>query len=122
MTYSASFFIKVDADPSVLLSRKSIWLLGTLEIGIYTLTGAIIYAFVGSEVDSPALLSVSNTVSRVAFGIALPVIFISGAINSTVVGRYIIGRAFPHSEIRYTNTTRGWIVWLGLLVVVTLVA
>ena len=29
---------------------KSIWALGLIEIGIYTLTGALIYAFVGSEV------------------------------------------------------------------------
>ena len=101
---------------------KSIWLLGSLEIAIYTLRGAIIYSFVGSEVESPALLSASKTVSRAAFGIALPVIFISGSINSTVVGRYILARVFPHSEIRYTNTKRGWIVWLGLLTIITLVA
>jgi len=43
---------------------------------IYTITGALIYAFVGDEVASPALLSTSETVSRVTFGVALPVIFI----------------------------------------------
>ena len=93
-----------------------------MEIAIYTLTGAIIYAFVGSEVDSPALLSTSDTVSRVAFGIALPVIFISGSINSTVAGRYINGRVFARSELRYANTVRGWLAWLGVLVIITLVA
>ena len=63
---------------------KSIWALGLIEIFIYTVTGALVYAFVGSKVDSPALLSTSTLVSRIAFGIALPVIFISGSINSTV--------------------------------------
>lgn len=101
---------------------KSIWALGLIEILIYTLTGAIIYAFVGSDVKSPAILSGTHTVTRVAFGIALPVIFISGSINTTVVGKYIMGRAFPKSELRYVNTKKGWAVWLVLIAVLTLIA
>ncbi|KAK6435775.1 hypothetical protein LTR95_008042 [Oleoguttula sp. CCFEE 5521] len=100
---------------------KSIWALGLAEIFIYTITGGLIYAFVGADVSSPALLSAGHTVSRIAFGIALPVIFISGSINSTVVGRYIIGRAFPRSPIRYTNTKKGWIVWVALIAIITLI-
>lgn len=101
---------------------KSIWSLGLIEIFIYTITGALIYAFVGSEVDSPAILSSSFTVSRVAFGIALPVIFISGSINTTVVCRYMISRAFKNSPIKYTNTAMGWIVWVSACLIVTVIA
>lgn len=100
---------------------KSIWALGLIEIFIYTVTGALIYAFVGQDVKSPALLSAGDTVSRIAFGIALPVIFISGSINGTVVGRYIMDRAFPTSTIRYVQGVRGWMVWIGLISVVTVV-
>jgi hypothetical protein len=101
---------------------KSIWALGLIEIFIYTITGALIYAFVGVDVKSPALLSAGTTVSRIAFGIALPVIFISGSINSTVVGRYIIDRAFPRSPIRFINNARGWGVWLALIACITVIA
>ncbi|KAI4190875.1 MAG: hypothetical protein LQ348_003588 [Seirophora lacunosa] len=101
---------------------KSIWALGLIEIFIYTLTGAIIYRFVGADVSSPAILSAPNLVSRVAFGIALPVIFISGSINTTVVGKYIMGRVFPNSEVRYVHTTKGWIIWLALIAGLTIVA
>jgi hypothetical protein len=101
---------------------KSIWALGLIEIFIYTITGALIYAFVGVDVKSPALLSAGTTVSRIAFGIALPVIFISGSINSTVVGRYIIDRAFPRSPIRFINNARGWSVWLALIACITVIA
>ena len=101
---------------------KSIWALGLIEILIYTLTGAIIYSFVGKDVSSPAILSGSKVVSRVAFGLALPVIFISGAINTTVVGKYIMGRVFPSSEVRYVNTRKGWTIWLGLIAGLTLIA
>ncbi|KAF5638407.1 amino acid transporter [Fusarium tjaetaba] len=101
---------------------KSIWALGLIEIGIYTLTGALIYAFVGSDVKSPALLSAGPTISKIAFGVALPVIFISGSINTTVVARYIHGRMFKNSIIRYINTKMGWITWLALVTVITVVA
>jgi hypothetical protein len=101
---------------------KSIWSLGLMEIFIYTITGALIYAFVGPEVRSPALLSSGFTVSRVAFGIALPVIFISGSISSTVVGRYILTRAFPDSPIQYVNTRAGWLAWIILIAVITIIS
>lgn len=101
---------------------KSIWALGLIEMFIYTVTGALIYAFVGDSVKSPALLSAGSLVSRVAFGIALPVIFISGSINSTVVGRYILNRAFPNSEIRYIHNKQGWTYWICLIGMITIVA
>ena len=101
---------------------KSIWALGLMEIFIYTVTGALIYAFVGSEVESPALLSASRLISRVAFGIALPVIFISGSINSTVVGRYILGRAFTNPDIRYVHSKLGWVTWIVLIAAITVFA
>jgi len=101
---------------------KSIWSLGLMEIFIYTITGALIYAFVGPEVRSPALLSSGFTVSRVAFGVALPVIFISGSISSTVVGRYVLTRAFPDSPIQYVNTKAGWLAWVTLIGVITIIS
>lgn len=100
---------------------KSIWALGLIEIFIYTMTGALIYAFVGQDVKSPALLSAPDMISRIAFGIALPVIFISGSINGTVVGRYIMDRAFTHSQIRFVTTARGWAVWICLITTITII-
>ncbi|KAJ4176078.1 hypothetical protein NW755_014621 [Fusarium falciforme] len=101
---------------------KSIWVLGFLEIVIYTLTGSIIYFFVGQGVQSPALLSAGPLFSRVVFGVALPVIFISGSINITVVARYVHGRIYKDSAVRYVNTRKGWITWLGLVVLVSIVS
>ncbi|KAK4448491.1 transmembrane amino acid transporter protein-domain-containing protein [Podospora aff. communis PSN243] len=101
---------------------KSIIALGGIEIVLYTLTGALIYSFVGVDVASPALLSAGHTLSKVAFGIALPVIFISGSINTVVVGRYIHGRIFKNSIIRFINTPKGWATWLALDAIITLIA
>ena len=101
---------------------KSIWALGITEIVIYTVTGAVVYAFVGQGVSSPALLSAGHLLSRVAFGIALPVIFISGSINTTVLARMLHGRVFKNSEIRFINTKMGWITWLAFVITITVIA
>ncbi|EGR49667.1 hypothetical protein MKX07_000488 [Trichoderma sp. CBMAI-0711] len=102
--------------------KKSIWALGLIEIAIYTLTGAIIYAFVGPDVESPALLSAGHLISKVAFGVGLPVIFISGSINGTVVGRFIFSRVFKDSIIRYINTPKAWAIWTAMIAGLTVIA
>ncbi|XEV01513.1 hypothetical protein FSHL1_006800 [Fusarium sambucinum] len=94
---------------------KSIVTLGLSEIVLYTITGSVIYAFVGQEVQSPALLSASPLVSKVAFGIALPVIYISGSINATVACRFIHGRLYQNTITRFINTRKGWITWLAVV-------
>lgn len=99
---------------------KSIWTLGLAEIFIYTITGALCYAFIGQDVQSPALLSAGSLLSRIAFGVALPVIFISGSINTVVLGRLIHGRMFEGSNIRFINTKMGWITWLVVITVLTI--
>ncbi|SPN96638.1 probable neutral amino acid permease [Cephalotrichum gorgonifer] len=101
---------------------KSITLLGAIEIVIYTVTGAVVYAFVGDTVKSPALLSAGPLLARIAFGVALPVIFISGSINITVLGRYLHGRMFKKSVVRFINTKTGWLTWLGLIAVITILS
>ncbi|EGU89437.1 hypothetical protein FOPG_08457 [Fusarium oxysporum f. sp. conglutinans race 2 54008] len=97
---------------------KSIVTLGLTEIVLYTITGSVIYAFVGQEVQSPALLSASPLVSKVTFGIALPVIYISGSINATVACRFIHGRLYKNSITRFINTRKGWITWLAVVALV----
>lgn len=101
---------------------KSVYTLGLAEIFIYTVTGGLIYAFVGQEVKSPALLSAGPLVSRIAFGIALPVIFISGSINTTVLGRLVHTRIFKNSNTRFVNTRMGWITWIIYIIIATIAA
>lgn len=102
--------------------KKSVWVLGITEIFIYTCTGALGYAFIGKGVKSPALLSAGDTVSRVAFGIAIPVIFISGSINTVTAGRFMLDKVWSKSTIRYVADRRGWMVWIGLITVGSIIA
>ncbi|KAF7546259.1 hypothetical protein G7Z17_g8561 [Cylindrodendrum hubeiense] len=101
---------------------KSVWTLGIIEIFVYTITGVLIYVFVGVDVQSPSLLSLSSLLSKVAFGIALPIIFISGAIGNTVTARYVHIRLYKNSVTRFINTPKGWITWLVVLALITIVS
>lgn len=101
---------------------KSIWALGIVEIVVYTITGALIYVFVGTDVQSPSLLSLKGVLPKVAFGFALPLIFISGAVGNTVTARYVHLRLYKDSVVRFINTPKGWITWIAVLTVVTVVA
>ncbi|CAG7954824.1 unnamed protein product [Penicillium olsonii] len=101
---------------------KSVYSLGAIEIVLYTLIGSLVYVFVGQDVESPALLSAGHLISRIAFGIALPVIFISGSINTSVIARYIHGYVYRYSVVRYVNTKTGWITWIALVSVVSFIA
>lgn len=100
---------------------KGVWTAGIIEIFIYTLTGTLVYAFVGVDVESPALLSGGPLISKIAFGVALPVIFISGAIITQTAARLIHGRVYANRVERYVNTTRGWITWLLTVLIIVLV-
>ncbi|KAJ5884650.1 hypothetical protein N7495_009160 [Penicillium taxi] len=101
---------------------KSVWVLGLTEIFIYTITGALIYAFVGQDVQSPALTSAGDLLGRISYGVALPVIFISGSINTVVFGRLVHGRIFANSNIRFINTKMGWITWISVVLAATIIA
>lgn len=101
---------------------KSVWTLGIIEIVVYTATGVLIYVFVGADVESPSLLSLSSLLSKVAFGVALPIIFISGAIGNTVTARYVHIRLYKDSVTRFINTPKGWITWLAVLAAITVVS
>ncbi|KAL3261230.1 hypothetical protein ABHI18_003933 [Aspergillus niger] len=121
-TFASCLFSFMDEMHTPKEFTKSIWSLGILQIVIYTVTGATIYAFVGADVQSPALLSAGTLVSKVAFGIALPVIFISGAICTIVAGRLIHGRIYANSVTKYINTPKGWITWLTVITILTVIS
>lgn len=101
---------------------KAVYSLGLIEMVLYTLIGSLVYAFVGQDVKSPALLSAGPLLSRIAFGVALPVIFISGSINTSVIARYIHGHVYRSSVVRYVNTRMGWITWIALVSSLTFLA
>ncbi|KAF7799618.1 hypothetical protein EIP86_010856 [Pleurotus ostreatoroseus] len=59
-----------------------------LQIGattLYLVVGVVIYAYTGENTVSPALGNTGHTLRRIAYGIALPTIIISGVVNEYVL-------------------------------------
>lgn len=53
---------------------KSLLTLQIIDISLYTITGAVVYVFVGPGVPSPALGAASPLLQKVAYGVAIPVV------------------------------------------------
>lgn len=100
--------------------KKSLWSLGLIEMSFYTIIGATIYYYKGKDVASPALKSISPHMQKVVFGVALPVIFISGSINSQTAAKFLYDLIYLNSpKHKYMNTKQGIVTWLGLGVSIT---
>jgi hypothetical protein len=102
--------------------KKSLWSLGIIEVVFYTVIGATVYYLKGQDVKSPALLSISPKMQKVVFGVALPVIFISGSINSQTAAKFLYDLIYQNSpKHKYMNSKQGILTWIGLGLVITIV-
>lgn len=54
---------------------KALALLQTIDMTLYIIAAVVIYRYAGPDVSSPALGSASPLVSRIAYGIALPTVW-----------------------------------------------
>lgn len=120
-TFAVAMFSFMSEMRDVREHPKAVWTLGGVQTVLYTLVGALNYIWIGKDVASPALLSTEpRVVSRIACAVALPVIIISGSINSNVVGTYIFDRWLPGLRERRGN--KFWIIWTSLLAGITILS
>ncbi|KAE8312385.1 transmembrane amino acid transporter protein-domain-containing protein [Aspergillus transmontanensis] len=73
---------------------KALITLQVTDTSLYLVTAVVIYYYTGAEVKTPALLSASPVVSKVAFGIAIGTIVIAGVIIAHVGAKTIYVRLF----------------------------
>lgn len=88
----------------------------------YTVFAIVLYVYIGSTVQSLALLSLPPIWSKVAFGIALPNFLIAGGLYIHVPAKLVLVRLFRHSDHVHSHTYLGWITWTGLCFAGTAVA
>lgn len=120
--YVLNLFVSFGAIPSYLpiISemrkptdfRKSLRLLVGVQLVLYLLVGGVIYHNLGQYTTSPSLNSLTTTLSKIAYGLALPTILIAGCESGQVANKHlyvIIFRSRPQHI--HNSTTLGWIVW-----------
>ncbi|RYO32731.1 hypothetical protein AA0111_g4258 [Alternaria arborescens] len=88
--------------------RKALILEQGIAVTFYMLISVIIYYHAGPSVASPALGSASPLVSKVCFGIALPIIIVAGVVNGSVATKYIYFRVWKGTSVAHANS------WLSL--------
>ena len=101
---------------------KALWALQICNTILYVVVGVVIYRYAGPGVVSPALGSATETVTRVAYGIALPTIVIAGVIYGHVAAKYIYVRAFRGTKHIHERSLFSFGVWVGITLCLWLVA
>ncbi|KAJ5562908.1 hypothetical protein N7461_001669 [Penicillium sp. DV-2018c] len=92
---------------------KAVYLSMSLVTASYLTFSLVIYAWCGKWLASPSLGSAGETVKRVAYGIALPGLIISGCLYVHVAAKYLFVRILRNSRHLQANTVVHWGTWLS---------
>ncbi|KAH7247802.1 transmembrane amino acid transporter protein-domain-containing protein [Fusarium solani] len=94
----------------------------TLVTIVYVVVAVIVYYYCGSYIASPALGSAGPVIKKVAYGIALPGLLVSGGLLTHVSSKYIFVRALRGTKHLASNSAIHWASWLGCTVGISLIA
>lgn len=92
---------------------KAVYMSMSLVTASYLTFSLVIYAWCGKWIASPSLGSAGTTVKRVAYGIALPGLIISGCLYVHVAAKYLFVRILRNSRHLQANTVVHWGTWLS---------
>jgi hypothetical protein len=105
--------------------KKSLILLQTTAITVYTIVAVVIYNYVGPDVRAPALSSASSKVAKIAYAVAIPTIIIAGVLNAHVASmafyQFIWSKAKKPDVVK-EKTVRAWASWIAIVGVVWFLA
>ncbi|ESZ89592.1 hypothetical protein SBOR_10023 [Sclerotinia borealis F-4128] len=99
---------------------KALWAVTIAEIVVFSLVGAIIYAYTGNQyMTAPAFGSLGNKLYvDISFSFMIPTLIFLGVLYASVSGRFIVLRVFHNNKRHLTeHTVTGWSVWIGILAV-----
>lgn len=103
------------ADPKDF--TKALFLLQGFDVTFYLIVSIVIYCYAGEHVRSPALLSTSPTVAKVAFGLAIGTIVIAGVVLGHTNVKYVYVRIFRGTRHLKSNSVVSNGVWILLSLV-----
>lgn len=108
-------------------AKRAAWALQIFATAFYTLFAGVMYAYLGSNVASPAFSSLPPKWAKAAYGIALPNFLISGSLYAHGAAKLFFMRVFrrpgkaPSRHMQH-HTALGWAVWTALVVLVNTAA
>ena len=98
---------------------KALWAVTIAEVIVFSLVGAIIYAYTGTNYNTaPAFGSLGNEVYlKVSFSFMIPTLIFLGVLYASVSARFIFFRLFHDSKHMGNHTVLGWLSWGAILAV-----
>lgn len=113
---------------------KALWACTILEILVFSIVGAVIYAYVGNQyMTAPAFGSLEELYKKVSkaqsisadrggyllfqisFSFMIPTLIFLGVLYASVSARFIFFRIFQNSRHKSEHTLIGWASWAGIL-------
>ncbi|KAK9779042.1 putative Amino acid transporter transmembrane domain-containing protein [Seiridium cardinale] len=95
---------------------KALWACTILEILVFSIVGAVVYAYVGNQyMTAPAFGSLETLYKKVSFSFMIPTLIFLGVLYASVSARFIFFRIFQNSRHKNEHTLIGWASWSGIL-------
>ncbi|KAK5167993.1 uncharacterized protein LTR77_006560 [Saxophila tyrrhenica] len=96
---------------------KALWAVTMAEIIVFSLIGAVIYGFTGTNYNvAPAFGSLGNeTYLKVSFSFMIPTLIFLGVLYASVSARFVFFRLFSGTKHMGNHTVVGWASWAGIL-------
>ncbi|OAL44931.1 hypothetical protein IQ07DRAFT_662444 [Pyrenochaeta sp. DS3sAY3a] len=100
-------------------SKAVNWTMGIVTAA-YLSFSLVVYKYCGKWVASPSLGSAGPLVKKIAFGVGLIGLCVSGALYVHVSAKYIFVRILRNSRHLQSNTLVHWSTWLGTVLGMTI--
>lgn len=103
---------------------KSVTIVTIAEIILFSVVGALVYAFTGSQyMQDMAFGSLGNDIyMKVSFSFMVPTLLFLGVLYASVSARFIFFRLFDGTEHVGNHTIVGWASWSAILLVLWVLA
>ncbi|KAK1148492.1 hypothetical protein N8T08_009497 [Aspergillus melleus] len=113
-------FMSETEDPRTF--NKSLAMLQIVDTVLYLVSAMIIYNYIGPDVKSPAISSLSPVMSKIAWGLAIPTTILSGVVLGHVACKYIYVRLFRGSDKMHRRDLVSIGSWVAICLFVWLVS
>lgn len=95
---------------------KALWACTIAEIFVFSIVGAIVYAYTGNQyVTAPAFGSLQTLYKKVSFSFMIPTLIFLGVLYASVSARFVFFRIFQNSRHKNEHTLVGWCTWGAIL-------
>ncbi|GJD03438.1 hypothetical protein ColKHC_12263 [Colletotrichum higginsianum] len=102
---------------------KALWAVTIGEIIVFSIVGAVVYAFVGNQyMTAPAFGSLEDVYKKVSFSFMIPTLVFLGVLYASVSARFLFFRLFKGTKHLHEHTIVGWGSWATILLALWLLA